>query len=201
MTEDGQTTDTMNRSRCLGTDRSSDVSVASSERQPSPPKTATWKTTFLSLTNRDFRYLWLGMMAMMGGVQMEMVVIGYLVYDLTNSPFILGVVEAGFAVPTLALSLFGGTLADRFDRKRLIQLAQASAMLVGSFVAISILTDTITWIHLLVAALAEGALFAFLMPARQSVVPQLVGREQLTNAMALNSAAFAVMTGSRYDGL
>ena len=56
------------------------------------------------------------------------------------------------------------------------------------------MTDTITWKHLLVAALAEGALFAFLMPARQSVVPQLVGREQLTNAMALNSAAFAVMT-------
>ncbi|MDP7578981.1 MAG: MFS transporter [SAR202 cluster bacterium] len=194
MTKNAKTTDGLSRIRCSEPMESLDAQVASPEHQPRQSKTVGWKTTFLSLTNRDFRYLWLGMMAMMGGVQMEMVVIGYLVYDLTNSPFLLGVVEAGFAVPTLALSLFGGALADRLDRKRLIQSSQAGAVLVGAFVAVSIFTDTITWIHLLAASLAEGALFAFLMPARQSIVPQLIGREQLTNAMALNSAAFSSMT-------
>ena len=134
------------------------------------------------------------MMAMMGGVQMEMVAIGYLVYDITSSAFLLGVVEAGFAIPTLALALFGGALADRLDRKRMIQASQGIAVLVGTFLAVSIITDNITWVHLMIAALIEGALFAFMMPARQSMIPQLVEPEQFTNAMAINSAAFSSMT-------
>ena len=172
----------------------SDVAAAPSLAQPVPPKTARWMATFSSLANRDFRYLWLGMMAMMGGVQMEMVAIGYLVYDITGSPFLLGLVEAGFAIPTLVLALFGGALADRLDRKRVIQVGQGIAVLVGVFLAVVILTDNIKWGHLLVAALVEGALFAFLMPARQSMIPQLVKPEQFTNAMGINSAAFSSMT-------
>ena len=133
-------------------------------------------------------------MAMMGGVQMEMVAVGYLVYDITSSPFLLGVVEAGFAIPTLALAPLGGALADRLDRKRVIQACQVVAVVVGIFLAISILTEAVTWVHLMIAALVEGSLFAFMMPARQSIVPLLVRREQFTNAMALNSAAFSSMT-------
>ncbi len=133
-------------------------------------------------------------MAMMGGVQMEMVAIGYLVYDITDSPLLLGVVEAGFAIPTLALAPLGGALADRINRKRVIQVAQLVAVAVGIFLAISILTEIVTWVHLMIAALVEGSLFAFMMPARQSIVPLLVRREQFTNAMALNSAAFSSMT-------
>lgn len=175
----------------------SDHTSAASESSTGRPlldETSRWKATFSSLVNRDFRYLWLSMMAMMGAVQMEMVAIGYLVYDITNSPLLLGVVEAGFAIPTLGLALFGGALADRLDRKRVIQVGQGIAVLVGVFLAVTILTETITWVHLMVAALIEGGLFAFLMPARQSIIPQLVEREQFTNAMALNSAAFSSMT-------
>ena len=125
---------------------------------------------------------------------MEMVAIGYLVYDITSSPFLLGVVEAGFAIPTLALALLGGALADRLNRKRVIQASQLVAVIVGIFVAVSILTEAVTWVHLMIAALVEGSLFAFMMPARQSIVPLMVRREQFTNAMALNSAAFSSMT-------
>ena len=171
----------------------SDVAAVPPAR-PAPSRTARWRAVFSSLSNRDFRFLWLGMMAMMGGVQMEMVAIGYLVYDITGSPFLLGAVEAGFAIPTLALGLFGGALADRLDRKRMIEVSQFTAVLVGVFIATAILTDTVTWVHLMVAALIEGSLFAFLMPARQSIIPQLVEKSQFTNAMALNSAAFASMT-------
>ena len=171
----------------------SDVAAVPPAR-PAPSRTARWRAVFSSLSNRDFRFLWLGMMAMMGGVQMEMVAIGYLVYDITGSPFLLGAVEAGFAIPTLALALFGGALADRLDRKRMIEVSQFTAVLVGVFIATAILTDTVTWVHLMVAALIEGSLFAFLMPARQSIIPQLVEKSQFTNAMALNSAAFASMT-------
>jgi MFS family permease len=172
----------------------SGIAAAPSVTPTVPSKTARWKATFSSLANRDFRYLWLGMMAMMGGVQMEMVVIGYLVYDITGSAVLLGAVEAGFAIPTLALALFGGALADRIDRKRVIQVGQGVAALVGVSLAVVILTGNIRWEYLMIAALIEGAMFAFLMPARQSIIPQLVKPEQFTNAMGINSAAFSSMT-------
>ncbi|MCH8205857.1 MAG: MFS transporter [Chloroflexi bacterium] len=172
----------------------SDIATAPFAARPVPSKTARWKATFSSLANRDFRYLWFGMMAMMGGVQMEMVAIGYLVYDITGSALLLGLVEAGFAIPTLVLALFGGALADRIDRKRVIQVGQGVAALVGVSLAVVILTGNIRWEHLMIAALIEGAMFAFLMPARQSIIPQLVEPEQFTNAMGINSAAFSSMT-------
>ena len=150
--------------------------------------------TFSSLANRDFRYLWLGMLVMMGGVQMEMLAIGYLVYDLTGDARLLGLVEAGFAIPTLGLALFGGALADRIDRRRVIQLCQVIQLCASGFIAASILTDTVTWQHLFVMAIIEGSLFAFMMPARQAIIPKLVSREEFTNAMAINSAAFSSMT-------
>ena len=150
--------------------------------------------TFSSLANRDFRFLWLGMLTMMGGVQMEMLAIGYLVYDLTNDARLLGLVETGFAIPTLGLALFGGALADRIDRRRVIQLCQLIQVCASGFIAVSILTGVVAWQHLFIMALIEGSLFAFMMPARQAIIPQLVKREEFTNAMAINSAAFSSMT-------
>ena len=135
MAKDAQSIDGTDGAMAARALERSDVAAAASIAESVPPKTARWKATFSSLANRDFRYLWLGMMAMMGGVQMEMVAIGYLVYDITGSPFLLGVVEAGFAIPTLALALFGGALADRVDRKRMIQASQGIAVLVGVFLA------------------------------------------------------------------
>ena len=126
-------------------------------------------------------------------MSMEMVAVGYLVYDLTGSPLLLGVVEVGFAVPTLALGLLGGVVADRFDRKYVIQVSQSVEVLVALVIAILILADQISWSHLLIMALIEGSLFSFMMPARQAIITQLVDKDQLTNAMAINSAAFSTM--------
>ena len=128
---------------------------------------------------------------MMSGISMQMVVRGYLVYDLTSSPIKLSIVSAGFALPMLSLALFGGAVADRMERKRVIQMGQVTAGLLALFIAISITTDTVTWIHLLAASIAQGAMFSFLMPARQAIIPQLVGQENLTNAMALSAAAMS----------
>ena len=150
--------------------------------------------TFVSLRNRDFMYLWIGTLLMMGGMQMQMVATGYLTYDITDSPFLLGLVNAGFAVPMLALALFGGAIADRMERKRVIQLGQGAAGLIALFVAVSITTDTVSWVHLFVASMFQGALFSFLIPARQAIIPSLVGRENLNNAMALSSAAMSITT-------
>ena len=155
------------------------------------PRQAGWRHTFSSLDNRDFRFLWLGMLFMMSGVQMELIVVGFLVYKLTSSAILLVLMEVGAAVPMLTLGLFGGAIADRFERKRVIQISQSCAVLVALFVAMTIATGAVTWVHLLVAMTLEGALFAFMMPSRQAIIPQLVGQDRLTNAMALNAAAMS----------
>lgn len=156
------------------------------------PPTSGWRYTFSSLANRDFRRLWLGMFFMMGGLQMEDLVIGYLVYDLTSSPFLLGLVEAGSGISILVFVLFAGAIADRVERKLLIQAGQGAAALSALVVGILIATDTVTWGYLLAAAMFQGTFFAFLMPARYAIVPQIVGPDKITNALALNAAAMSI---------
>ena len=131
---------------------------------------------------------------MMAGMQMELVTLGYLVYDITGSPLLLGVVDAGFAIPLLVLALFGGAIADRVDRRRLIQFGQGATAFIVGFIALDIAAGTVNWVHLFFAALVEGAVFALMMPARQSIIPRLVGTEQLTNALALNSSVIGATT-------
>ena len=159
---------------------------------PPAPVSSGWRYTFSSLAVRDYRLLWLGTLFMVSGFQMQMIAQGYLVYTLTGSAQILGVVSAGAAVPMLGLSLVGGAIADRVERKRLIQLAQAGSTLLALFVALAITMDILVWQHLLVAALLQGIIWSFNAPARQALIPQLVGRERVGNAIALISAGMSV---------
>ena len=153
-----------------------------------------WRQTFSSLKNRDYLHLWLGMMAMMGGMQMQMLARGYLVYDLTESASLLGLVSAGTAVPMLALALFGGAIADRFERKRLIQIGQVIVALMAGVVGVAIFYERVEWWHLLLASALQGTIWSFMMPARQAIIPQIVGPERIGNAMALNAAGMSAMT-------
>ena len=134
------------------------------------------------------------MLLLMGAMQMQMIARGYLTYDLTESPALLGIVSAGFALPMLLLALFGGAFADRLERRRIVQLGQVGAGLIALFVAVSITTDSVTWYHLLAASMMQGAVFSFFMPARQAMIPQLVGQGQLTNAMALDAMGMSATT-------
>ena len=86
------------------------------------------------------------MMVMMGAMQMQMMARGYLVYDLTNqNAAVLGLVNAATALPILVLALFGGALADRIERKRIVQVGQGGAAILAVFIAISISVGSITW--------------------------------------------------------
>jgi len=131
---------------------------------------------------------------MMGGFQMGMIAQGFLVYEITESAKILGLVSAGWAVPMLSLTLFGGALADRLERKPIIQGGQAVSAIVSLAVAIAISTGVLEWPHLLVASMFNGVMFAFAGPARQAIIPQIVGQERISNAIALNSAAMSTMS-------
>lgn len=132
--------------------------------------------------------MWLSMFVFMGGVQMSFVAMGYLAYDLTGSASILGLVHGAQALPMLLLSPFGGVIADRFDRKRVMQAGQVLAGAIGLLVALAIYTNNIHWTHLLVMGFAYGTVFAFTMPARQASIPELVDKRHLGNAVALNGA-------------
>ena len=179
--------------------RSQDVPPSDVRRPQLPPRTEVqpqrgWRHTFSSLKSHDYLVLWLGMMAMMGGMQMQMLARGYLVYDLTGSASLLGIVSAGSAIPMLVLALFGGAIADRFDRKRLIQIGQLIVGLLALVVGLAIFTEYVRWYHLLISSLIQGAIWSFMMPARQAIIPQVVGPEKIGNAMAINAAGMSAMT-------
>ena len=159
-----------------------------------PLSKASWRYTFSSLSNPGFLYLWASMITMMAGMQMQMLARGYLIYDITGSASLLGIVNAAHAFPMLGLALFGGAIADRFERKRLIQLGQIVPAILALGIGIIIFTDNIRWYHLLLVSMIQGSMFSFMMPARQAIIPQLVGKEGLSNAMALNAAGMSVMT-------
>ena len=139
------------------------------------------------------------MLLLMAGVNVQMLARGYLTWELTKSPIAVVVVGAGFAPPILLLSLYGGAAADRYARKRIIQVCQLGMLLITLFMAVSISTNTVTVFHLVLAAVGQGALWAFLMPARQAIIGQLVDENQLTNAVALNSSGMSLMTVAAPD--
>ena len=125
---------------------------------------------------------------------MQAVAQNFLVYEITGSAKILGLVSGGWAFPMLFLSLFGGAIADRVDRKPIIQITQGVSVIISFSVAVSIVTGTVTWVYLLAASALQGTMFAFTGPARQAIIPQLVGRDLITNSIALNSAAMSSMS-------
>jgi MFS family permease len=155
---------------------------------------AGFKRTFSSLGQVSYRYLWIGMVLQMGGMHMQMMARGFYIYDLTGSASLLGVVSAGSAIPAISLGLFGGVLADRLDKKRIIQAGQFVSFLIVIGIAILIVTDLIVWQHLLIASILQGAVMPLMMPARQAIIPQIVGRERLLNAVALNSMGMSLTT-------
>jgi len=129
----------------------------------------------------------------MGGFQMQMVARGILVYNMTDDAFITGIVGMGFAPSLLIVSLYGGVLSDRVDRRMLIQVSQVANGVLAGVVAILLFTGSLAWGHLFGVSVVQGAMFALQMPARQAAVPSLVSKDQIPNAFALNAMAMSMM--------
>jgi len=133
-------------------------------------------------------------MFLMAGVQMQMLVRSYLTYELTGSASLVGMVAVGGSVPMLALSLFGGAIADRVERKRLVQVGQILNAVIALSVGSAVLLGVIVWYHLMIASLIQGVSWAFIGPARQAMIPQIVGTENLSNAIAMNASGMSAIT-------
>jgi len=143
-----------------------------------------------SLRHRNFRLFWLGQMVSLSGTWMQSLAQAWLMYRLTQSGFMLGLVSAATLAPSLVFGLYGGVLADRFSRQRLLFAAQLLAMLQAfALGALTILGAIAPW-HILTLALVLGIVQAIELPARHSFVAGLVPRADLANAIALNASLF-----------
>ncbi|MFO7916580.1 MAG: MFS transporter [Anaerolineae bacterium] len=144
-------------------------------------------TTFNALKNRGFRWLWLQRLASSATFHMGSVVQGWLVYQLTGSAFALGWVGAGWSVATLLLSPYGGVVSDRLEKRTVLFWARIGMALNSAIIGLLISFDLILVWHLAASSLCTGIFFSFLMPAQQAIISDLVDRETLLNAIALNA--------------
>jgi MFS family permease len=148
--------------------------------------------TFRALRHRDFRLWWFGQMVSLVGTWIQFVAQNWLVYRLTGSAAMLGLVNFVGLVPTLPLSLWAGSLADRFDKRRLVIIAQIMLFVQAAILATLTVTGVVRVWHVMAMAFVFGVARALDVPARQSFVIEMVGKEDLTNAIALNSTIFNI---------
>ncbi len=135
-----------------------------------------------------YRAYWLGTLASVCGFQMLMFGQGWLVFKLTGSPLQLGFVGMASATSAIALNLFGGVVADKIDRRRLIMATQSVTASLIFLLATLTLLDVVALWHIFVLALLTGAVNAFDQPARQALYPSLIDRKVMMSAVALNSS-------------
>jgi MFS family permease len=145
---------------------------------------------FSSLAFRDFRFLWVANLAASFAMQMQMVARGWLIYDMTKSPLALTWVMLSFMLPSLIFSLAGGVIADRMRKRSIMIVSQLLNTVATVLLAIIVFSGDIEFWHFIYFGLFNGTVLAFSMPARASVTPEIVGRDHVVNAMALQSATF-----------
>jgi MFS family permease len=143
-------------------------------------------TPWQVLRQRDFGFFWLSLLFSAVGSQIATVALAWQVYEITNSPFQLGLTGLLRALPVMILSLPGGVLADRMDRRSLLIITQSLAALLALALALLTSTGQIRVWHIYAATFLSGAVGIFDAPARTAMIPALVSEEQLASAYALN---------------
>ncbi len=138
--------------------------------------------------------MWLSMLIGFGGLQVAIISRGYLAFDLTGSAGMLGLVSLAMGVPMLVFSPVAGVLADRLDKRSLLVGTHLFMFVNSGILAFLIHTGLIAVWHLIVFGFMQGIAFSLHMPTRSSLIPALVGRERLGNAIALNNSGRNMMT-------
>jgi MFS family permease len=153
--------------------------------------------TFRSLKHRNFRIYFCGQAVSLCGTWMQQLALSWLVYRMTNSAWILGVVEFALLSPVLFIGLAGGWVADHVSRKKVLAIAQLAALAQATILSILALSGQIQVWQIICLAAAAGIINAFEIPSRQALIVQMVDRKDLVNAISLNSSLF---NGSRIIG-
>lgn len=145
---------------------------------------------FGALTHRNFRLFFFGQAISLIGTWMQSVAQGWLVLEITNSPFYVGFVSALGSLGVLLFTLYGGVVADRTDKRRIIVITQSLSMLPALLLAVLVWAHTVTVGQVMALAGFLGVVNAFDIPTRQAFMVDMVGKDDLVNAIALNSSLF-----------
>ena len=171
-------------------------SITRKPRETNSP-TSRWAVTLRALRHRNFQLFFGGQIISLTGTWMQSVAQAWLVYSITKSSFLLGAVGFASQIPVFLLAPLGGATADRVNRHRLIIATQTASMLLAAILAWLTLSHRVQVPHIFVLAALLGVVNAFDIPGRQSFLIDMVGKEDLMNAIALNSSIF---NGARVAG-
>ncbi len=168
-----------------------------------PSRALTGFAGLSALRHRNFRIFWSGQLISLVGTWMAYIAEDWLVLTLTGDPFMLGLTSAAQFLPIMVFGLFGGIVADSLPKRRTLIVTQTLAMLLAFLLAFLVLTHTVQVWQVIAIAFLLGCTSAVDMPTRQSFVIEMVGREDIGNAVALNSAIFnaARIVGPAVAGL
>ena len=153
-------------------------------------KISKFNNPFMALKHRNFRYFWIGQSVSLIGTWMQNISQSWLVYTLTDSPFLLGLTGTLQFAPMLFLSLFAGAILDKVPKRKVLLITQSVNMTLALILSILVLTDCVKYWHVLIMATLLGLSNTFDMPARQAIVIELVGISDVMNAVSLNSTVF-----------
>ena len=178
------------------------VPAASDTRARSPLRFSLAQT-FASMRYPNYRLWFAGQLASLVGTWMQSTAQAFLVYELTHSPAYLGVVAFAAGVPSWLFTLYGGVVSDRMPRRTVLMLTQTAMMVLALILAGLTFTHLVQPWHIVVLAFLLGVANAFDAPARQAFVLEMVEREDLSNAIALNSTMFnsATVVGPAVAGI
>ena len=144
--------------------------------------------TFESLKHRGFRWFFLASLAAMASLNMQILVRGFLAFELTSSFSALGAMGIASATPMFTLSVFGGVLADRVSKKRIMQVSQTISGVLAIGIGLLVLSGQLRYEHLFITSIVQGVVQAMMLPASQAMVPEVIGRQGMMNAISLNAA-------------
>ncbi len=149
--------------------------------------------TFASFSVTAFRWYYLSLIGFWSPMQMQMLARSLLIYDLTGSGTILGLMSLAGSIPMVVISLWGGVLADRLDKKAVLIWSQLGSGVLSALVGVLLTTGYLSkanpesWWVLVVSSAFQGTIFGLMMPSRAALMPDMVGYEKLMNAISLNN--------------
>ncbi|MBK6771044.1 MAG: MFS transporter [Ignavibacteria bacterium] len=147
-------------------------------------------TAFPAFKSRNYKLYFTGQLISLIGTWLQIVALGWLVLKMTNSAFLIGLITALGSLPSLFFTLFGGVLIDRFPKKKILFITQGSAMILAITLGMLNVFNVINIWEIAVIAFLMGTVAAIDIPARQAFVAELVSKDQIPSAIALNSATF-----------
>src|SRR5204862_708868 len=153
--------------------------------------------TFRALRHRNYRLFFWGQLVSLTGTWMQQTAMSWFVYELTNLKFLLGAVAAIGSAPMMLFSVWGGSLADLYPKRSILLATQTAQMICAFLLAIGVWTGFATANFIVIIAALNGIAMGFDMPARQAFTVEMTSREDLLNAISLNSS---IVNGARVVG-